>query len=49
MHTTVVSIDLELDPYEMRNLIDDPMLSGTLADLRRQLGHASLDAMGLTR
>ncbi|MEE8134299.1 MAG: sulfatase/phosphatase domain-containing protein, partial [Gemmatimonadales bacterium] len=40
--------DLESDPYEMQNLIDDPMMTGTLADLRRQLALAAIDAMGLT-
>lgn len=40
--------DLETDPYELQNLIDDPMMTGTLADLRRQLALAAMDAMGLT-
>ena len=40
--------DLESDPYEVQNLINDPMMTGTLADLRRQLALAVVDAIGLT-
>lgn len=40
--------DLLVDPYEMRNLIDDPMMTGVKADLKRELARASVAAMGLT-
>lgn len=41
--------DLEQDPYEMQNLIDDPQLAGVVSELRGELRAAVLDAMGLGR
>ncbi len=41
--------DLNADPFEMQNLINDPMMTGVLSDLRRQLADAAVHAMGLTR
>jgi hypothetical protein len=32
----------------VQNLINDPMMTGTLADLRRQLALAVVDAIGVT-
>jgi arylsulfatase A-like enzyme len=40
--------DLVEDPYETRNLIDDPRLTDVLADLRAELAASVLDAMQLT-
>jgi arylsulfatase A-like enzyme len=39
--------DLESDPYETDNRVDDPALTTVRADLRRELGRLVLDAMGL--
>ena len=39
--------DLVEDPYETRNLIDDPQLAGVLEGLRAELATAVLDAMQL--
>jgi N-acetylglucosamine-6-sulfatase len=41
--------DLVEDPYEMRNLIDDPRLTGVLGELRAEMATAVLDAMQLAR
>jgi N-acetylglucosamine-6-sulfatase len=41
--------DLESDPYEMSNLIDNPETKEVLTDLRVRLEVAVLDAMGLRR
>ena len=41
--------DLEQDPYEMQNLIDDPRLAGVVSDLRAEMAAAVLDAMGLAK
>jgi N-acetylglucosamine-6-sulfatase len=41
--------DLVADPFEVRNVIDDPEMAGVLADLRRQLADAAVSAMGLRR
>jgi len=41
--------DLEEDPYEMNNVIGDPVLEGVLADLRQQMATAVVEAMGLHR
>jgi N-acetylglucosamine-6-sulfatase len=41
--------DLVADPFETRNVIDDPEMAGILTDLRRQLADAAVDAMGLRR
>ncbi len=41
--------DLEEDPYEMNNVIEDPAREGILMDLRDQMGTAVLEAMGLRR
>jgi len=41
--------DLVDDPYETRNLIDDPGLADVLVDLRAELAAAVLDAMQLAR
>ncbi len=41
--------DLVEDPYETRNLIDDPRLAGVLGELRAELAAAVLDAMQLAR
>jgi arylsulfatase A-like enzyme len=40
--------DLEADPYEMQNVVDDPAMSSTRRDLRAELGRLVLDAMGLS-
>jgi len=41
--------DLEADPYEMKNLIDDPAQKKILADLKADLRRLSLEALGLDR
>lgn len=41
--------DLIEDPYEMRNLIDEPHLAGVVDDLRTEMADAAVAAMGLTR
>lgn len=41
--------DLVEDPYEMRNLVDDPAMAPVLAQLRAELATQVLDAMGITR
>jgi N-acetylglucosamine-6-sulfatase len=41
--------DLEADPYEMRNLVDDPASAGVRGELRAELGRLVLEAMGLGR
>jgi arylsulfatase A-like enzyme len=39
--------DLQEDPYEMRNLIDEPALEAVRAELRVALANAALEAIGL--
>jgi N-acetylglucosamine-6-sulfatase len=39
--------DLETDPYEVRNLVDDPASAGVRGELRAELGRLVLEAMGL--
>jgi N-acetylglucosamine-6-sulfatase len=39
--------DLETDPYEQRNLVDDPGTAGLRRALRAELGRLVLEAMGL--
>jgi N-acetylglucosamine-6-sulfatase len=39
--------DLEADPYETTNLIDDPRMSEVVAGLRKELGGLALQALGL--
>ncbi len=39
--------DLESDPYEMTNLVNDPKMAGVVADLQGELQRLVLDAMGL--
>ena len=41
--------DLESDPYELTNVIDDPAFDSVEAELRAALQAAALEAMGLTR
>ena len=41
--------DLVDDPYEMRNLIDDPSMAPVMRDLRADMADAALEAMGLSR
>jgi arylsulfatase A-like enzyme len=41
--------NLEEDPYEMTNLIEDPASEEILLDLREQMATAVLEAMGLRR
>jgi N-acetylglucosamine-6-sulfatase len=41
--------DLHADPYEMRNLIDEPGMSDVLTELRGELAELVLDAMGIQR
>jgi N-acetylglucosamine-6-sulfatase len=40
--------DLVEDPYETRNLIDDPQLAVVINALRREMAGAAVDAIGLT-
>jgi arylsulfatase A-like enzyme len=40
--------DLELDPYEMTNLVDDPRHAGTGRTLRAELGRLTAEAFGLS-
>lgn len=40
--------DVAEDPYEMKNLIDRPDMQGVVADLRRELGRLSLEALDLS-
>jgi N-acetylglucosamine-6-sulfatase len=39
--------DLETDPYELTNLIDDPAFDAIEAELRTELKAKILEAMGL--
>lgn len=39
--------DLESDPYEMTNLVNDPKMAGVVAELREELQGLVLQAMGL--
>ena len=39
--------DLEADPFEMENLVDDPTASELRAELREELGRLVLEAMSL--
>ena len=39
--------DLERDPYEMTNLVDDPRHAGTRRTLRAELGRLTAEAFGL--
>ncbi len=39
--------DLEADPYEMENRVDDPETAGVRAELREELGRKVLEAMGI--
>ena len=39
--------DLEADPFEVRNRIDDPALTGVATTLRAELAQRSLEALGL--
>ena len=39
--------DLESDPYEMTNLVNDPKMAGVVADLQGELQRLVLEAMGL--
>ena len=41
--------DLVEDPYEMRNLVDEPHLAGVVEDLRAEMADAAVAAMGLRR
>ncbi len=41
--------DLMEDPFETRNLIDDPRMAGVVSDLRAEMAAAVLDAMELAR
>jgi len=41
--------DLIEDPYEMRNLIDDPGMANVVSDLRAELAAAVLDMLGIVR
>ncbi len=40
--------DLQQDPYEMRNIIDEPDMESVKAELRRELARAALHAIGLS-
>jgi N-acetylglucosamine-6-sulfatase len=41
--------DLQEDPFEMQNLIDDPAMARVVAELGAELSTLVLEAMGLTR
>lgn len=41
--------DLVEDPFEMRNVIEDPAMAGVLGELRAQMAEAVVDAVGLRR
>ena len=41
--------DLERDPYEMQNLMDDPRIAGVVSDLRAEMRAAVVDVMGLAK
>lgn len=41
--------DLVEDPYEMRNLIDEPRMAGVVGDLRAEMASAVVDVLGLPR
>ena len=41
--------DLQEDPYELRNLINDPAMSAVAADLENDLARLVLEAMGIRR
>jgi N-acetylglucosamine-6-sulfatase len=40
--------DLQEDPFEIRNLVDDPAMESVLEELREELRAAALHAMGLS-
>jgi N-acetylglucosamine-6-sulfatase len=39
--------DLAADPFEMRNLIDEPAMADVVSELRTELGRLTLEAVGL--
>lgn len=39
--------DLQDDPFELKNLIDDPAMAGVVADMESELSDLVLEAMGL--
>ncbi len=41
--------DLQEDPFELKNLIDDPAMSDVVAELDEELSRLVLEAMGLRR
>jgi len=41
--------DLQEDPFELKNLIDDPAMSDVVAELNVELGKLVLEAMGIAR
>jgi arylsulfatase A-like enzyme len=41
--------DLERDPYEMQNLMDNPRIAGVVSDLRAEMRAAVVDVMGLAK
>lgn len=40
--------DLEEDPFEMQNLVNDPAMANMRRNLRTELGRLVLDVMGLS-